>query len=54
MIVIIDDDPVFGEILKEKLYGYFKNANIRVLRYFDEDFLDKYYSDIEILFLDIE
>lgn len=54
MIVIIDDDPVFGEILKEKLYEYFKNTDIKVLRYFDEDFLDKHYSDIEILFLDIE
>ncbi|WP_279006042.1 LytR/AlgR family response regulator transcription factor [Thomasclavelia cocleata] len=56
MIVIIDDDPVFGEILKRKLHEYFKDTNveINVLRYFDEDFLNKNYNDIEMLFLDIE
>lgn len=52
MIVIIDDDPLFAEILKENLKKYYKDNEIVVLCDFDEEFLNS--NDVEILFVDIE
>ena len=52
MIVIIDDDPLFAEILKENLEKYYKNEKIKILTNFDLNFLTN--NDVEIIFLDIE
>ena len=52
MIVIIDDDPIFAEMLKENLKKYYKDNEIIILTYFDEEFLNS--NEVEILFVDIE
>lgn len=52
MIVIIDDDPLFAEILKENLEKYYKENEIVILYDFDEEFLNN--NDVEIIFVDIE
>lgn len=52
MILIIDDDYGFAELLKEELKSYYKDHVIEILTYFNEEFLNN--NDVEILFLDIE
>ncbi len=52
MIVIIDDEYDFAEILKKELKKYYKNKKIKILTNFDLNFLAN--NDIEIIFLDIE
>lgn len=52
VIVIIDDDSLFAEILKENLEKYYKNEKIKILTNFDLNFLTN--NDVEIIFLDIE
>lgn len=52
MILIIDDDHEFAEILREELESYYIDKTIKILKDFNEEFLTD--NDVEILFLDIE
>lgn len=52
MILIIDDEYYFAELLKRKLEKYYLDKEIEILTSFDFEFLDTHY--IEVLFLDIE
>ncbi len=52
MILIVDDEIIFAEQLKNELTKHYKSENIIIMSKFDYDFFDK--NNIDILFLDIE
>ena len=49
MILIIDDNYEFANILKHELFKYYVNSEIKILTDFDYEFLVN--NDIEVLFL---